>query len=91
MTYPWWVTEKEQCIWCRTYSNLVSVGVNKEENAVEMYYSCENPNCEHLQWFKVPNKVCILQHGKGAVDVFNRKMKEPTVEYAKVEPEDVNI
>jgi hypothetical protein len=77
MSFPWWVAEKDQCIWCRKYNDLISVCVNDASNAVEMWYACDNPKCEHLEYFKVPFKICIIQEGKTAVEVFNKKMAEP--------------
>jgi hypothetical protein len=87
--FPWWVVETDQCIWCRQEAKLFNVCVSDAQDGVEIHYVCENPKCEHFLFFKIPNKVCIIQQGKGAVEVFNRKMKEPEV--TKVDTKEVVV
>jgi len=87
--FPWWVTDTDPCIWCRKEARLFNACVNDDQNGVEMYYVCDNPKCEHVMWFKKPYKLCIVQYGKTAVEVFNKKMALPDVQYGKVPEETV--
>ena len=91
MSLPWWVAEKDQCTWCNKFNDMVLACVNDAGDAVEMHYACDNPKCEFLRIFRVPNKVCIIQYGKGSVEVFNRKMAEPEVKDGKVKVDEVKM
>jgi hypothetical protein len=87
--YPWWVEEKEKCMWCYKFMNLFVATVNEKEDGVEMTYLCENSKCSHLTHFSTPNKMVFVQQGKKAVEVFVKKMAEPDSSGSSVPPETI--
>ena len=75
--WPRWCPEQEQCGWCFQPADLQSACVSEGKDAVEMWYMCQNPKCEHLKILKKNNRFGFIREGIQAVAAFEKKLSEP--------------
>lgn len=53
---PRWIESEELCLWCRKAMPISTAYLGDEEEAVYVWYSCTNEQCEHTKRFNTPAK-----------------------------------